>query len=66
MVSLHERLAFIIGKTNSLIAQRDELERLREQVRKAELRETQRAQATASLGLNQTLLANRSEDLRSI
>ena len=66
MISLHERLAFIIEETNSLIAQRHELEQLREQVRKAEMRESQCDQTTGSLGLNQALLASRSEDLRSI
>ena len=42
MVILHERLAIIIDETNNLLAQRSELEQLREQVRNAELRESQR------------------------
>jgi len=37
MISLHERLAFIVDLTNRLTAQRCELEQLRSQVRKAEL-----------------------------
>jgi len=52
MVTLHECLAIIIDETNNLLAQRLELEQLREQVRNAELRESQR-QTLASLGLNQ-------------
>jgi hypothetical protein len=51
MISLHERLAFISDVTNRLAAQRCELEQLRSEVGKAELRESLRAQAAASLGL---------------
>jgi hypothetical protein len=59
MITVRERLAYIIDETNHLVAQRYELERLREQVRKAELRELGR-QATGSRGLNQ--VANRPEE----
>ena len=58
MVTLHERIAIIIDETNNLVAQRYELEQLREQVRKAELRASR--QTFASRGLNQ--LTNRSEE----
>jgi len=59
MVTVRERLAYIIDETYNLVAQRYELEQLREQVRKAELREL-RDQATDLRGMNQT--ANRSEE----
>jgi len=47
MISLHERLASITDVTNRLAAERCELEQLRSQVKKAELRESLRAQTAA-------------------
>ena len=65
MISLHERLAFISDETNRLVAQRCELEQLRSQVGKAELRESLRAQTAASLGLNQ-MRSDNADDLRPV
>lgn len=61
MPTLQERLAFIADEKANLIAQFHELERLREQVRKAELWELQR-QTIASGGSNVSLLRPRFED----
>lgn len=61
MPTLQERLAFIADEKANLIAQLRELERLREQVRKAELWELQR-QTIASGGSNVSLLRPRFED----
>jgi hypothetical protein len=47
MISLQQRIAAITGTTSNLIAQLRELDRLREQVREAELRDS-RPQAIAS------------------
>ena len=61
MPTLQERLAFIADEKASLIAQLHELERLREQVRKAELWELQR-QTIASGGSNVSLLRPQFDD----
>ena len=65
MTSLHERLAFIIDVTNRLAVQRCEMEQLRNQVQKAELRESLGTQMAASLGLN-PMQSDRSDGLRPI
>ena len=54
MATPYECLAFITDETNRLIALRDELEQLREQVRTAERGEVQR-QAAASHDSKQLL-----------
>jgi len=64
MISLHKRLAFIIDVTNSLAAQRCELEQLRKEVGEAELRDLGCAQAAAALGSNERR-PGRSEDTRA-
>jgi hypothetical protein len=61
MPTLQERLVFIADEKANLIAQLRELERLREQVRKAELWELHR-QTIASGGSNVSLLRPRFED----